>query len=123
MIPAGPLFHKPKSIIAARNILYTALFLEALVFIFQQVIRDTPAHADIRVVFSNGIMLVLMYIAIRYIGFGKKWARILFSGTFCYDCSRFGDFCASSFQNKPCIGLSIHSPDAFAGSRTCFSVQ
>ena len=42
MIPAGPLFHKPKSIIAARNILYTALFLEALVFIFQQVIGDTP---------------------------------------------------------------------------------
>ena len=78
MIPEGPLFHKPKSIIAARNILYTALFLEALVFILQQVIGDTPAHADIRVLFSNGILLLLLYIAIRYIGFGKKWARILF---------------------------------------------
>ena len=78
MIPAGPLFHKPKSIIAARNILYTALFLEALVFILQQVIRDTPAHTDNRVIFSNGILLVLLFVAIRYIGFGKKWARILF---------------------------------------------
>ena len=78
MIPAGPLFHKPKSIIAARNILHTALFLEALVFILQQVIGDTPAHADIRVAFSNGILLILLYVAIRYIGFGKKWARILF---------------------------------------------
>ncbi len=78
MIPEGPLFHKPKSIIAARNILYTALFLETLVFILQQVIRDTPAHTDSRVLFSNAILLVLLYVAIRYIGFGKKWARILF---------------------------------------------
>jgi hypothetical protein len=78
MIPAGPLFHKPKSIIAARNILYTALFLEALVFIIQQFISTTPGQPDIRVLFSNGILLVLLYVAIRYIGFGKKWARILF---------------------------------------------
>jgi hypothetical protein len=78
MIPEGPLFHKPKSIIAARNILYTALFLEALVFILQQVVRDTPAHSDTRVIFSNGALLVILYVAIRYIGFGKKWARILF---------------------------------------------
>ena len=78
MIPEGPLFHKPKSIIAARNILYTAFFLEALVFILQQVIRDTPARPDISVFFSNGILLVLLFFAIRYIGFGKKWARILF---------------------------------------------
>jgi hypothetical protein len=78
MIPGDPLFHKPKSIIAARNILYTAFFLEALVFILQQVIREIPAHQDISVFFSNGILLVLLYVAIRYIGFGKKWARILF---------------------------------------------
>jgi len=78
MIPEGPLFHKPKSIIATRNILYAAFFLEALVFILQQVIRDTPAHSDIRVLFSNVLLLVLLYVSIRYIGFGKKWARILF---------------------------------------------
>jgi hypothetical protein len=30
------------------------------------------------VLFSNGILLVLLYVAIWYIGFGKKWARILF---------------------------------------------
>ena len=78
MIPAGPLFHKPKSIIATKNILYTALLLEALVFILQQVIWTTPDQPDIRVLFSNGILLVLLYVAIRYIGFGKKWARILF---------------------------------------------
>jgi hypothetical protein len=78
MIPAGPLFHKPKSIIAARNVLYTALFLEALVFIIQQFISTTPGQPDIRVLFPNGILLVFLYVAIRYIGFGKKWARVLF---------------------------------------------
>ena len=123
MIQEGPLFHKPKSIIAARNILYTVLFLEALVFILQQVIRDTPAHADIRVAFSNGILLVLLYVAIRHIGFGKKWARILFLVLFVLTLLASEIFVPFLFRINLALGLSVHSPDAFAGSRTCFSVQ
>ena len=76
MIPAGPLFHKPKSIIAAKNILYTALLLEALVFILQQVIWTTPDQPDIRVLFSNGILLVLLYVAIRYIGWFNSFDNV-----------------------------------------------
>ncbi len=78
MIPAGPLFHKPKSIIAARNILYAALFLQALVFILLRFTSIAYGNQDTMVLFSNGILVVLLYVAIRYIGFGKKWARILF---------------------------------------------
>jgi hypothetical protein len=78
MIPAGPLFHKPKSIIAARNILYATLFLKTLVFIITQVILTALVQPKIGVLFSDIFLFVLLYVSIRYIGFGKKWARILF---------------------------------------------
>jgi hypothetical protein len=52
----------------------------------------------------------------------KKMGANFISGPIHFACSRFEDLCAFSFQNKPCTGLSVHSPDAFANSRTCFSV-
>jgi hypothetical protein len=78
MIPAGPLFHKPKSIIAARNILYASLFLTILGFFLGQFALNLPGNPNLKVIISNGSLIVLLYIAIRYIGFGKKWARTMF---------------------------------------------
>jgi hypothetical protein len=78
MIPAGPLFHKPKSILAARNILFASLFLAILVFILRQFILFQHLQLNMLVLISNGALLVLLYVAIHYIGFGKKWARTLF---------------------------------------------
>jgi hypothetical protein len=78
MIPAGPLFHKPKSIIAARNILYASLFLGVLGHLIREYSIILPDPLHIRTLISNLIILLLFFIAIRYIGFGKKWARTLF---------------------------------------------
>ena len=78
MIPVGPLFHKPKSIIAARNILYASLFLAFISFIILEFGLNLPGHPNMKTLVSNGVLLVLLYVAIRYVGFGKKWARTLF---------------------------------------------
>jgi len=78
MIPAGPLFHKPKSIIAARNILYSSLFLAVISFLLVQFALNLPGYPNVKVILSNGSFIILSYIAIRYIGFGKKWARTMF---------------------------------------------
>ena len=77
MIPAGPLYHKPKSIIAARNILYASLFLALISYLIPVFVLNLPGHPNIFSLISNGVLLILLYIAIRFIGFGKKWARIL----------------------------------------------
>ncbi len=78
MIPAGPLFHKPKSIIAVRNILYASLFLGVIGFLIRAFVTILPEPLNIRIFISNLIILLLLFIAIRYIGFGKKWARNIF---------------------------------------------
>jgi hypothetical protein len=78
MIPEGPLFHKPKSIIAARNILYASLFLGVLGLLIREYSIILPDLLHIRTLISNLIILLLLFIAVRYVGFGKKWARTLF---------------------------------------------
>jgi hypothetical protein len=82
MIPAGPLFHKPKSIIAARNILYASLFLGVLGFLISEFSSIMPGPLNMRTLISNLIILLLLFIATYYIGFGKKWARTLFLALF-----------------------------------------
>jgi hypothetical protein len=78
MIPAGPLFHKPRSILAARNILYTSLFLSVLGILLSEFSSTMPGPSNMRTLISNLTILPLLFIAVRYIGFGKKWARNLF---------------------------------------------
>ena len=78
MTPAGPLFHKPKSILAARNILFASLFLGILVFILRHFILPHPGQLNMLTLLSDGALLLLLYVAIHFIGFGKKWARLLF---------------------------------------------
>jgi hypothetical protein len=78
MIPTGPLFHKPKSIIAARNILYSTLFLAIVAFLLVQFALNLPGYPNMKVILSNGSLIILLYVAIRYIGYGKKWARTMF---------------------------------------------
>jgi hypothetical protein len=77
MIPTGPLFHKPKSIIAARNILYSSLFLAILGIFLLQFVLNVAGYPNMKTLLVNGALLILFYIAITYIGFGKKWARTL----------------------------------------------
>lgn len=82
MIPEGPLFHKPKSIIAARNILYASLFLTIIGFCLVQFALNLTGYPNGKEIFKNGSLIILLFIAIRYIGFGKIWARRVFTAVF-----------------------------------------
>jgi hypothetical protein len=76
MIPSGPLFHKPNSILAAKNILYASIFLGLLGILISSF--GTAASISYTSVLSNLTLLVLLFIAVRYMGLGKTWARNLF---------------------------------------------
>jgi hypothetical protein len=76
MIPTGPLFHKPNSILSARNILYASLFLGLLGVLISSF--GAAAPVSYKPLLSNLTLLGLLFIAVRYIGFGKIWARNLF---------------------------------------------
>jgi hypothetical protein len=76
-IPPSPLFHKPVSIVAARNILYAWLFLGILTWVLgwwtttMHVI--SPAESIVILVVTAGITVTL----IKCIGRGQRWARVV----------------------------------------------
>lgn len=76
-LPPSPLFHKPASIVAAKNILYAGLFLGilnwALGWWTTTIYDSAPAQSILILVVTVGITFVL----IKCIGLGRKWARVV----------------------------------------------
>jgi hypothetical protein len=77
MIPPGPLFHKPSSIIAATNILYATLFLGAINWAVGQWGAAVHPASSAEGVAILLVTLVLIFWLIKMIGQGKKWARVV----------------------------------------------
>jgi len=76
-IPPTPLFHKPASIVAAKNILYAVLFLGIITWALgwwtTAMYVRAPAQSVVILVVTVGITFAL----IKYIGLGMKWARVV----------------------------------------------
>jgi hypothetical protein len=76
-LPPTPLFHKPSSIVAAKNILYAQLFLGMLTWAIgwwtTNINASAPAQSIVILVVTVGIMFFL----IKCIGLGRKWARVV----------------------------------------------
>ncbi len=78
MKPEGPLFHKPKSIVAAKNILYATVFLDIISSLIGEFSAGMHNYSSIRGLASTVISILLLLLIIREIGLGHKWARTLF---------------------------------------------
>jgi len=76
-IPPTPLFHKPTSIVAAKNILYAGIFLAILTWglgwLTRTMYAPAPAQSVVILIVTVGITFAL----IKCIGLGMKWARIV----------------------------------------------
>ncbi len=76
-VPPTPLFHKPASIVAAKNILYAGLFLSILTWAIGR--WTTTLYASMPV--ESAVILVMLvgitFALIKCIGFGMKWARVV----------------------------------------------
>jgi hypothetical protein len=77
MLPEGPLFHKPSSIIAAMNILYATLFLEIINWAIGRWGTYPPPSSPIEEAVVALVMLGIIFSLIKLIGLGKKWARVV----------------------------------------------
>ena len=76
-IPPTPLFHKPPSIVAAKNILYAGIFLGILTWglgwLTTTIYTPAPAQSVVILIVTVGITFAL----IKCIGLGMKWERIV----------------------------------------------
>jgi hypothetical protein len=78
MNPEGPLFHKPNSIIAAKNILYATVFLDIISSSIGEFSAGMHNYSSVQGLASTILSIGLLVIIIREIGLGHKWARTLF---------------------------------------------
>jgi hypothetical protein len=76
-ISPGPLFHKPQSIVAAKNILYAVLFLTVITWAFIEWTTDIHKAAPVQSIIILVVTLGLVFALIKMIGRGKKWARVV----------------------------------------------
>jgi hypothetical protein len=74
MIPANPLFHKPQSIIASKNIIYATVFLGILT----EMTTGFRFYSNTQVWAISIIVLVVVLVLTKLIGLGRKWARLIF---------------------------------------------
>jgi hypothetical protein len=76
-IPPTPLFHKPASIIAAKNILYAGLFLSVLTWALGWWATTLYAAAPVQSVVILIVDVGIMFALIKCIGMGMKWSRVV----------------------------------------------
>ena len=77
MVPEGPLFHKPKSIIVAKNILYASLFFGIINWAISQWTTDLNNNSPVQGIIILIVTLLVVLVLIRQIAMGKKWGRVV----------------------------------------------
>jgi hypothetical protein len=78
MIPSSPIFHKPKSILAAKNILYTVIFLGIAIMVVIGMNIGFRNYTGTPEWFAGVASLVIVFLLVRFIELGKRWGRIVF---------------------------------------------
>jgi hypothetical protein len=89
MIPEGPAFHKPKSFITAKNLLYASIFLSALAMAiryFSIGIAGQAAGIGLVLTIVSYIIIILL---IKQMGLCKKWARTVLTVWFAIGIASF----------------------------------
>lgn len=83
MLPSDPIFHKPKDIIAAKNIIYATMFLGVIGWVIVRMSNVLPDQSSSEEGMIEGIVvtivnLLIQFILARQIGLGRKWARTVY---------------------------------------------
>ena len=90
MNTSDPIFHKPKSILAAKNILYANIFLGLLNSVLQRWMGPSDVRMNMEGVVISLVTLLLLVFLTRMIGAGKKWARTVLLVLFILGVAAYG---------------------------------
>lgn len=75
-LPPNPLFHKPLSIVAAKNILYAVLFLEVITWAISRWRPVAYAAPTAQNIVTLIVTVVVLFALIKWVTMGLKWARV-----------------------------------------------
>ena len=105
MNESGPLFHKPKSIIAAKNILYATVFLGLITLVINKLSYGSSNPADNRGLIIALVSFAVILFLVRQIGLGHKWARTVFVILFILGIALFPYTIVPLFRMNPLLGV------------------
>lgn len=77
MQPANPLFHKPTTIVAAKNILYASLFLTLINWTVAHFTIDPNLLSSTQQIIELVFSLLIVFALTKLVTMGKKWARVV----------------------------------------------
>jgi len=70
----SPLFHKPPSIVAAKDILYTVMFLAVVIWAIN---RLNYGVAAVQAILELVVVLALLFALTKCVTLGMNWARLV----------------------------------------------
>jgi hypothetical protein len=76
-LPPNPLFHKPLSIVAAKNILYAVLFMEVITWTISRWRPVAYAAPTAQTIITIIVTMVILFVLIKCVTAGMKWARVV----------------------------------------------
>ena len=76
-LPPSPLFHKPQSIVAAKNILYAVLFLEIIDWAVARWMPGSFSPVSAQTIVTLIVTVGILFALIKCVTMGMKWARIV----------------------------------------------
>jgi hypothetical protein len=77
MIPQGPAFHKPKSFIAAKNLLYASLFISAIAVFLRDASLGLANNGGTQALLLTVVGYAIVIFLIKQMSLCRKWARIV----------------------------------------------
>jgi hypothetical protein len=76
-LPSSPLFHKPLSIIAVKNLLYVAIFLDVITWAIWHWWSQPYAVRNANTLVILVVTTAILYALIKCVTIGMKWARVV----------------------------------------------
>ena len=77
MIPEGPSFHKPKSFVAAKNIIYASIVIGILGVILRDYNLGIAGNGGIPALVTTVLGYLLIIVLVKQMALCKKWPRIV----------------------------------------------
>jgi hypothetical protein len=75
MIPAGPIFHKPKSFISAKNLLYTSICIGFFTLLLHKLIPGILNSGTLAGLILIALGYLILFLLVKQLGLCKQWAR------------------------------------------------
>jgi hypothetical protein len=76
-LPSSPLFHKPLSIIAVKNLLYVVIFLDVITWAIWRWWSQPYAVRNANNLVILVVTTAILYALIKCVTIGMKWARVV----------------------------------------------